>query len=149
LVWPEENSSSAKKSGARKQNAKNGKKDQTASNSSSQKKNANNSGKGKAKAAVEDQPIFSQLDIRVGRSQHVLMFFCLKQHSFAPCRILRVWKHPDAESLYIEHIDLGEEQPRQVVSGLVKYVSQEQMINAQVLVICNLKRIPTFFVFHF
>ena len=28
--------------------------------------------------------------------------------------IKKAWRHPDAESLYIEEIDVGEEQPRQV-----------------------------------
>ena len=31
--------------------------------------------------------------------------------------IKKAWRHPDAESLYIEEIDVGEEQPRQVGAG--------------------------------
>ena len=34
--------------------------------------------------------------------------------------------HPDADSLYVETIDVGEESPRTVVSGLVKYIPIEQ-----------------------
>jgi methionyl-tRNA synthetase len=30
--------------------------------------------------------------------------------------IKKAWRHPDAESLYIEEIDVGEEQPRQVAT---------------------------------
>lgn len=41
--------------------------------------------------------------------------------------------------MYVEEIDLGEAKPRQVVSGLVKFVPQERMLGARVLVLCNLK----------
>ena len=34
--------------------------------------------------------------------------------------------HPDADSLYVESIDVGEAEPRTVVSGLVKYMTLEQ-----------------------
>ncbi|CAL1295016.1 unnamed protein product [Larinioides sclopetarius] len=54
-------------------------------------------------------------------------------------RILNVKKHPDAESLYVEEIDVGEEKPRTVVSGLVKFVPLEEMQNRLVVVLCNLK----------
>eukprot|EP00271_Cylindrocystis_brebissonii_P015479 TRINITY_DN38386_c0_g1_i1.p1 TRINITY_DN38386_c0_g1~~TRINITY_DN38386_c0_g1_i1.p1 ORF type:complete len:1047 (-),score=186.67 TRINITY_DN38386_c0_g1_i1:369-3509(-) len=62
----------------------------------------------------------SRLDIRVGR-------------------ILKVGKHPDADSLYVEEIDVGEGAPRTVVSGLVKYVPIEEMQDRMVCVLCNLK----------
>lgn len=40
--------------------------------------------------------------------------------------IRKAWKHPDADSLYVEEIDLGEEGgPRTVVSGLVKHIPGE------------------------
>ncbi|KAK3158990.1 hypothetical protein QOZ80_2AG0144280 [Eleusine coracana subsp. coracana] len=48
-------------------------------------------------------------------------------------------KHPDADSLYMEEIDVGEEAPRTVVSGLVKYIPIEEMKNRKVCVLCNLK----------
>jgi len=54
-------------------------------------------------------------------------------------RIVSVENHPDAESLYKEEIDLGEEKPRQVVSGLVKFVPIEEMRNRLVVVLRNLK----------
>lgn len=39
-----------------------------------------------------------------------------------------VMKHPDADSLYVEQIDIGEETgPRTVVSGLVNYIPIEDM----------------------
>ncbi|XP_026463039.1 tyrosine--tRNA ligase, cytoplasmic-like [Ctenocephalides felis] len=54
-------------------------------------------------------------------------------------RIVEASKHPDADSLYVEKIDLGEEQPRTVVSGLANYVPLEEMQNRMVVVLCNLK----------
>jgi glutamyl-tRNA synthetase len=55
-------------------------------------------------------------------------------------KILDVQQHPDADSLYIEKIDLGEESgPRQIVSGLVKHVPIEEMRNRMVVVLANLK----------
>lgn len=54
-------------------------------------------------------------------------------------RIIEVSKHPDADSLYVEKIDLGEPQPRTVVSGLVKHIPIEQMQNRLVVALCNLK----------
>ncbi|XP_057683741.1 tyrosine--tRNA ligase, cytoplasmic-like [Corythoichthys intestinalis] len=77
-------------------------------------------GKG-AKAAGDDEELVpSKLDIRVGK-------------------IVNVEKHPDADSLYLEKIDIGEAEPRTVVSGLVAYISQEDLQDRMVLVLCNLK----------
>ncbi|XP_069943421.1 tyrosine--tRNA ligase, cytoplasmic isoform X1 [Cherax quadricarinatus] len=54
-------------------------------------------------------------------------------------KIIDVSRHPDAESLYIEKIDIGEEEPRTIVSGLVKYVPIEEMQERMVVVLANLK----------
>ncbi|KAK9811587.1 hypothetical protein WJX72_006591 [[Myrmecia] bisecta] len=62
----------------------------------------------------------AKLDIRVGK-------------------IVKCEQHPDADSLYVEQIDLGEDEPRTIVSGLVKYVPLEAMQDRPVLVLCNLK----------
>lgn len=48
-------------------------------------------------------------------------------------------KHPDADSLYLEKVDVGEAEPRTVVSGLVAFVSQEELQDRMVLLLCNLK----------
>jgi hypothetical protein len=37
------------------------------------------------------------------------------------------------DALYLEEIDVGEEKPRQVISGLVKFVPKEQMENRRVV----------------
>uniref|UniRef100_A0A4W4G7A6 Tyrosine--tRNA ligase, cytoplasmic n=1 Tax=Electrophorus electricus TaxID=8005 RepID=A0A4W4G7A6_ELEEL len=76
--------------------------------------------KGNPQNKLEEEIIPSRLDLRVGK-------------------IVSVQKHPDADSLYLEKIDIGEEQPRTVVSGLVAYVSQEQLQDRLVVLLCNLK----------
>ncbi|KAJ3910570.1 hypothetical protein F5879DRAFT_929183 [Lentinula edodes] len=78
-------------------------------------------GGGKAAPADEGEPVPSMIDLRVGH-------------------ILDVQKHPDADGLYIEQIDIGEETgPRTVVSGLVHYIPIEQMRNKYLVAVCNLK----------
>jgi len=66
------------------------------------------------------EPTIDLLDIRVGK-------------------VVEVGPHPDADSLYVEKIDLGEAEPRTVVSGLVKFIPLEGMLNKKVTVVCNLK----------
>ncbi|KAH0615900.1 hypothetical protein JD844_026520 [Phrynosoma platyrhinos] len=48
-------------------------------------------------------------------------------------------KHPDADTLYIEEVDVGEANLRTVVSGLVKHVPLEEMQNRMAIFLCNLK----------
>lgn len=50
----------------------------------------------------------SRLDLRVGR-------------------IIKAEKHPDADSLYVEQVDVGEPSPRTVVSGLVHHITLEKV----------------------
>ncbi|TRM66409.1 hypothetical protein BD626DRAFT_556294 [Schizophyllum amplum] len=77
----------------------------------------------KAAPAPEEpaEPAPSMIDLRVGR-------------------IVEVNKHPDADGLYVEKIDIGEETgPRTVVSGLVKYIPIEEMRDRWLIAVCNLK----------
>lgn len=49
-------------------------------------------------------------------------------------------QHPDADSLYVSQIDLGEVSgPRTVVSGLAQLVPIEELRGRLVVVLCNLK----------
>lgn len=48
-------------------------------------------------------------------------------------------KHPDADSLYVEEVDVGEEKPRTVISGLVKFIPEAEMQNRKAILLCNLK----------
>lgn len=54
-------------------------------------------------------------------------------------RVVKVTEHPDAAALYVEEIDLGEDSPRTIVSGLRKYISKEDFLNKKVCVLANLK----------
>ncbi|KAL0382793.1 UNVERIFIED_CONTAM: putative methionine--tRNA ligase [Sesamum calycinum] len=64
--------------------------------------------KPKPSAPADAEISVSRLDIRVGL-------------------ITKAQKHPDADSLYVEEIDVVKAQPRTVVSGLVKYIPLEDM----------------------
>ena len=70
--------------------------------------------------ASADPATLSKLEIRVGK-------------------ILSVEKHPDADSLYVEQVDVGEAEPRTIISGLVDFVPQDEMDGRDVVVLCNLK----------
>ena len=53
--------------------------------------------------------------------------------------ITKVWEHPMADKLYCEEIDVGEESPRQIASGLRPHFTLEEMMGQRLLVVSNLK----------
>ncbi|XP_060211136.1 methionine--tRNA ligase, cytoplasmic isoform X2 [Lycium barbarum] len=53
--------------------------------------------------------------------------------------IKKAYKHPSADSLLVEEIDVGEEKCRQVVSGLAKFCSPEELTNRLVVLVTNMK----------
>ncbi|KAH8738840.1 tyrosyl-tRNA synthetase [Cryptosporidium ryanae] len=57
-------------------------------------------------------------------------------------RILSVERHPSADKLYVEKIDLGEDEPRTILSGLVGVYDLTRKINELVIVVSNLKPRP-------
>merc|ERR1712137_147011 len=72
-----------------------------------------------AKTAAGPAPVsFTRLEMKVGR-------------------VIKAWQHPEADTLYIEEIDVGEETPRTVVSGLVKYVPHEEFEGGLVVAASN------------
>jgi len=74
-----------------------------------------------AAAPADDKPVdVSRLSMKVGK-------------------IIECVKHPDADALYLEKIECGEEKPRQVISGLVKHIPIDEMQNRSVIILCNLK----------
>ncbi len=77
-------------------------------------------GKGKAKtAAKEKEPDpFSFVDLRVAK-------------------IVDVRRHPNADKLYIEQIDLGPKKT-QIVSGLAEHYTPEQLLGKNVVIVANL-----------
>jgi len=77
---------------------------------------------GAAPAAADDnQPLFSKLDVRVGK-------------------VVDAWFHPDADRLFVEMIDVGDpEGPRQIVSGLREHYKLEEFKGRKLLAVCNMK----------
>jgi aminoacyl tRNA synthase complex-interacting multifunctional protein 1 len=54
-------------------------------------------------------------------------------------RVVSVKKHEKADKLYVEEIDVGEDVPRKICSGLVGKIPMEEIEGKDVLVMCNLK----------
>ena len=86
-----------------------------------EKKKENKGGRQPAKPANNlDQPDICKLEFKVGV-------------------ITKVWVHEEADKLYCEEIDVGEEAPRQIASGLRPHFSLEEMMGQRLLVMSNLK----------
>ena len=62
---------------------------------------------------------FGQVELRVGK-------------------ILHCEKVPKASKLLVSQVDLGEEAPRQIVSGIAKFYTPEEMVGKTVIVVANL-----------
>ncbi|WVO15362.1 methionine-tRNA ligase, beta subunit [Cryptococcus depauperatus] len=54
-------------------------------------------------------------------------------------KVLEVKRHPNAELLYIESIDVGEPEPRTICSGLVGHMTEDDIHGTTVIVVCNMK----------
>jgi len=63
---------------------------------------------------------FMKLDLRVGK-------------------VLEVEDHPKADRLYVIKVDLGDDEPRQVVAGMKKYYTKEAMVGKRIIVVSNLE----------
>ena len=100
--------------------SKNAKSDSnTAASSSSSSSSASSTSAADPKDAYDGIPI-TALDIRVGE-------------------VKRVWEHEEADKLYCEEIDVGEDEPRMIASGLKPYLKADEIEGKKVLVLCNLK----------
>mmetsp|Transcript_6549 Transcript_6549/g.9575 ORF Transcript_6549/g.9575 Transcript_6549/m.9575 type:complete len:797 (-) Transcript_6549:71-2461(-) len=53
--------------------------------------------------------------------------------------ITKAWEHEEADKLFCEEIDIGEESPRQIASGLREHYKVEDLVGQRVLVLTNLK----------
>jgi methionyl-tRNA synthetase len=94
-------------------------------------------------APPADAPVdVTRLDIRVGlvlKARAALALF-LARHALTSALRAKVERHPGAEHLYVESIDVGDEAgPRTVVSGLVKFMREDELLGARVVCLCNLK----------
>ena len=68
---------------------------------------------------MQEEP-FSKLDLRVAK-------------------ILEVKDHPNADSLYMIHIDLGSLGKRVIVAGMKKHYTKEEIKGKNIVVVVNLK----------
>ena len=71
-----------------------------------------------AAPAADPASLFAKLDIRVGN-------------------ITEIWKHPESTKLWCEKIDIGQDAPREVGTGLQQHRTKEEMLGL-VLVVSNL-----------
>jgi len=69
------------------------------------------------KISIDD---FKKVDMRVGK-------------------ILSIEKIPNRDKLYKLQVDIGEEKPRQIITGLVPYYSTDELLGKQIIVLANLK----------
>jgi aminoacyl tRNA synthase complex-interacting multifunctional protein 1 len=84
------------------------------------KKNPKKQQPAKVAAPPENQPDICKLEFKVGV-------------------ITKVWTHPNADKLYCEEIDIGEDTVRQIASGLRPHFSLDEMMGQRLLVVSNLK----------
>ena len=86
-----------------------------------EKKSLGKKPKEKIKKSYIDIDDFDKIDLRIGK-------------------VLEVKKHPRADKLLVFKIQLGEE-IRQIVSGIAKYYSPEELVGKNVVIVANLKPI--------
>ena len=70
-----------------------------------------------SKIIIDD---FKKVDMRVGK-------------------ILSIEKIPNRDKLYKLQVDIGEEKPRQIITGLVPYYSTDELLGKQIIVLANLE----------
>jgi methionyl-tRNA synthetase len=54
-------------------------------------------------------------------------------------KIVKIERHPKADKLYIEQIETGEGEERTIVSGLVPFYAEDQLLGKKIIVAYNLK----------
>lgn len=97
---------------------------ETVSNSAEVPEKDTTAPKKKKKTPPPVQPVeidVSKLDIRVGV-------------------ITKCWEHEEADKLFCEEIDIGEDEPRTIASGLKAHYKAEDLQGQRVLVLANLKQ---------
>jgi methionyl-tRNA synthetase len=63
---------------------------------------------------------FAKVDLRVGQ-------------------VLSAERIPKADKLLLMKVDIGEEQPRQILAGIAQYYEPEKLIGRKVVIVANLK----------
>lgn len=86
---------------------------------------------------IEDQKIV-ELKQKYSGKQQEKNTNALKKPVLKVAEIIKVEKHPDADNLYIETINLGNE-TKTIVSGLVGHYEPEELLGKKIVVVANLK----------
>ncbi|XP_071723247.1 uncharacterized protein [Rutidosis leptorrhynchoides] len=137
LKKPEFEPSVTNASANAKANADGKKTEQSTSNANKSKADAKktDAGKkaGKDKEAPQEKKKSSEAEVEKDKEVSVTLL------NIKVGQIRKAWKHPSADSLLVEEIDVGEGKLRQVVSGLAKYCSPESLTDRCVALITNVK----------
>jgi len=64
---------------------------------------------------------------------------CVTMTDLRVGKIVKVWDHPESVKLFCEEIDVGEDKPRQIASGLREFYKLEDLQDRKIIVVCNLK----------
>lgn len=84
--------------------------------------------KSEAKVKEEPKPLTPEEQINVFNTKIALKI----------AKIVSVEKHPEADKLYIEHLDDGSGNDRVILSGLVPYISADELLGKHVVIVDNL-----------
>jgi methionyl-tRNA synthetase len=74
-----------------------------------------------------------------GGSYNILAFGDQFPLNLKVAKVLEAKLHPNSDKLIVMSIDIGEETPRQLVAGLQKYYSPEELVGKKIAVVSNLK----------
>ena len=81
-----------------------------------------------------------QCEVRVADSASSIITEAVSFMEIRIGKIIEIGLHPEAENLYVEKVDCGEDSgPRTIVSGLAKYCTLDELMGRNVVVLANLK----------
>jgi methionyl-tRNA synthetase len=64
---------------------------------------------------------------------------CARTLDLRVAQIVKIERHPKADKLYIETLEIGQGEERVIVSGLVPFYKEEELLNKRIIVAYNLK----------
>ena len=88
---------------------------------------------------LEDKDIEELKNKYSGQKKEEKSKTCFNDLDLVVGQIKEISKHPEADKLYVEKVDIGEKEI-QIVSGLVPYYKEEELLNKKILVLENLEK---------
>lgn len=61
--------------------------------------------------------MYSSTYVSIMLCLYIYIYICMSDDTCMYANLLFKYRHPDADTLYVEKIDLGEAEPRTIVSG--------------------------------